>query len=168
MFAKLANFGVAAIPCMFLSFLMAACTDAEKPPATEAAKGLNEKATAAAWEAFNSNKFEAAITNAVLCIEEFRGAATRIQTKLEKEKAVVPNGAVAKEEEKKIHENGLLNDVATCYFIKGRAAEKLKRNEDAKKAYQEAKKYTYARSWDPSGWFWSPAEAAADRLDSLR
>lgn len=165
---KLARLVRSVVPCIFLSVAMSARAQAEKPPAADAPKGLNEKATAAAWEAFNNNKFEPAITNAELCIEEFRGAANRIQAKLEKEKADIPNGPVTEEQKKKIRENGLLNDVATCYFIKGRAAEKLQRKEDAKKAFQQAKKYSYARAWDPAGWFWSPAEAASDRLEELK
>lgn len=72
------------------------------------------------------------------------------------------------QDKQKIFANGLLNDVATCYFIKGKAAEKLVRKDDAKRAYEEAKKLTYARAWDPQGWFWSPSEGASDRLDALR
>jgi tetratricopeptide (TPR) repeat protein len=131
-------------------------------------KSLNERATAAAWVALDGEKFEAAIKSADECIGEFRGAAKRAQEKLEKERAVIPAKPTTEEQKQKIFENGLLNDVATCYFIKGRAAEKLGRKEDAKKAYEEARKLTYARTWDAQGWFWSPAESAADRLDALR
>jgi hypothetical protein len=131
-------------------------------------KPLNEKATSAAWDALNASKYEAAITNANLCIDEFRGQATRLQEKLQNGKADLPTGAVSDDVKKKIFENGLLNDVAACYFIQGKAAEKLGRIDDAKKAYIEAKKLTYARVWDPQGWFWSPAEGAGDRLDALQ
>lgn len=133
-----------------------------------AAKGLNEKATADAWDAFNSGKYLMAITNADKCIEEFRGAALVKQEKLEKEKLDLPTGAVSDEVKKKINENGLLNDVATCYFIKGYSLEKLSRKEDAIKSYQATMKFTYARVWDPQGWFWSPAEAAEGRLAGLK
>jgi tetratricopeptide (TPR) repeat protein len=131
-------------------------------------KPLNEKATAAAWAALNTDKFEAAMQRADECVGEFRGAANRLQEKLENEKADLPTGAVSAQLKAKILANGLLNDVGTCYFIKGQAAEKLGRKEDAVKAYEEARKLTYARTWDPQGWFWSPAEGASDRLASLR
>ena len=141
-----------------------------RPISAEEKKGkpLNERATAAAWMALEAEKFESAIKSADDCIGEFRGAAKRAQEKLEKEKAVIPANPTTEEQKQKIFENGLLNDVATCYFIKGRAAEKLGRKEDAKKAYEEARRLTYARTWDARGWFWSPAEGAADRLDALR
>src|ERR1035441_7005147 len=120
---------------------------------TDKPKPLNEKATAAAWDALNASKYEAAITNANQCIDEFRGQATRLQEKLQNAKAELPTGAVSDDVKKKISENGLLNDVAACYFIQGKAAEKLGRIDDAKKAYTETKKLTYARVWDVQGWF---------------
>jgi hypothetical protein len=68
-----------------------------------------------------------------------------------------------------------VNDVATAYFVKGRAAEYLlkkqknqKYKQIAQEAYQSAMKFTYARCWDPQGWFWSPAEAAGERLPLLK
>ena len=129
----------------------------------------NEKATADAWDAFNAGKYETAITNANLCIDGFRSAATRLQKQLLKEKADLPTGAVSDDVKKKILGNGLLNDVGVCYFIKGKAEEKLGRAKDARKAYTEAKKLTCARVWDPqSGQFWSPAEAAGDGLAALK
>lgn len=51
-------------------------------------KPLNEKATSAAWDALNGEKFEVAIKNADQCIDEFRGAERRSQEKLEKTKLV--------------------------------------------------------------------------------
>jgi hypothetical protein len=131
-------------------------------------KSISEQATADAWDAYNSGKFETAITNADICIDESRGQAIRLQAKLEKEKPELPTGEVSDDVKKKIFANGPLNDVATCYFIKGRSEEKLAKKEDAVKAYEETKKYTYARAWDTKGWFWSPAEAASDRLEGLK
>ncbi len=80
---------------------------------------------------------------------------------------MVPTGAVNDEEKKRIDSHGLLNDVGACYFIKGQAAEKLGRKDEAKQAYGEAKKLTYARVWDPKGWYWSTAEGATERLNAL-
>jgi hypothetical protein len=57
----------------------------------------------------------------------------------------------------------------TRYFIKGKALEQLKQREAAIAAYKAAATLTYARAWDPTGpWFWSPAEAAAERLGESR
>ena len=131
-------------------------------------KPLNEEATTAAWDAFNSGKYEAAITNAAICIDEFRGQANRLEAKLEADKVDLPSGEVSDEVKKKILANGVLNDVATCYFIQGRSVEKLGRKADATRAYELAKKFPHARTWDTKGWFWSPAEAASDRLETLK
>jgi tetratricopeptide (TPR) repeat protein len=124
---------------------------------------LNESLTAAAWDAYKRGKYEEAISNAEKCIEEFRGSALLRQDQLEKEKAVLPTGEVSAEMKKKIFANGLLNDVGTCYYIKGISAQKLGNKAEAMKAFQEAKRFTYARAWDPRQWFWSPAAGAAKR-----
>lgn len=129
---------------------------------------LNVQLTAAAWSAFNKRDFERALNAAEKCIAEFRGSADREQAELQSAKAPLPpKGRVSDAEKNAIFEKGLLNDVATCFFIKGRAAENLGRKEVAREAFSAAIKYTYARCWDPKGWFWSPAEAAADRLAGL-
>jgi hypothetical protein len=138
------------------------------PSPSNLTNSVNEKAISAAWEALASNKFEVAITNANLWINGFHGQATQLQEKLQKEKADYPTGAVSDDVKKKILENGVLNNVAACYFIKGEAAIALGRNEEARKAYAEAKKLTFARIWDPQGWFWSPADAAGDKLSTLK
>lgn len=133
-------------------------------------QALNVELTTAGWTAFNKGDFVGAIANAEKCIGEFRGAADRKQAELEKAKvAPPPTGAVSSDEERKtIFARGLLNDVATCFFIKGRSAENLGRKDQARQAYESASKYTYARCWDPKGWFWSPAEASMDRLATLK
>jgi tetratricopeptide (TPR) repeat protein len=156
---------MAFIACTILAAFGQKNKETETPPTQ---KPLNEQATADAWDAYNSGKYEAAITNARLCIDEFRGAASIMQDKLKKEKANLPTGAVSDDVKRKIQTNGLLNDVATCYFIEGRSAEKLGRKDQAMKAYERARKYTYARTWDTKGWFWSPAEAADGRIEGLR
>jgi hypothetical protein len=130
---------------------------------------LNVELTTAAWDAFNKKDFPRAIANAEKCIGEFRGAADREQDSLEKAGTPLPpTGKVSNDAKALIISRGLLNDVATCYYIKGRSAQELGRRDEAIGAFEAAAKYTYARSWDPQGWFWSPAEAAKDRLTSMK
>lgn len=130
-----------------------------------AAQGLNVELTAAAWNAFNRSEFPVAIANADKCITEFKGAADRDQAELQRSYAALPpTGSVPGDIKTAILNRGLLNDVATCFYIKGRAAEALARREDAREAYRSASTYSYARCWDTKGWFWSPAEASLDRL----
>jgi hypothetical protein len=138
-----------------------------KPNASTPTNSLNEKVITAAWEALAAGKNETAITNANQYIAGFYAQAVKLQEKLQKEKADLPTGAVSDDVKTKILENGVLNNVAACYFIKGEAANNMWRTEDARQAYAEAKKLTFARVWDPQGWFWSPAAAAGDKLSAL-
>lgn len=126
------------------------------------------------WRAFNHKEYQNAIKFADQCIENFGKAADREQEKLDKDKEPLPpTGAVSDAEKDKIFKRGVLNDVAAAYFIKGRSAEYLylekgaeasAYKEMAEKAYEAACRYKHARTWDPQGWFWSPCEAASDRL----
>jgi hypothetical protein len=129
----------------------------------------NARLTKEAWDAFNKGEWRTAIRKAEECIDRFQDQADDQQKQLETDHVTVPNGVVPKEEKEEILRRGPLNDVATCFFIKGQAAEKLGQNGEAKQAYEAAAKYTYARCFDPS-WngFWSPSEAANGRLKRLK
>ena len=62
----------------------------------------------------------------------------------------------------------VMNDVAVCYFIKGEALVRQKKNEEAKKVFKEViEKYPYAVAWDPRGWFWSVKEKSQITLKKL-
>ncbi|MDD4295053.1 MAG: glycoside hydrolase family 2 TIM barrel-domain containing protein [Candidatus Omnitrophica bacterium] len=83
---------------------------------------------------------------------------------------ILQYGELANEESKKltdfppnaeINNYQAMNDVATCYFIKGEAL----RAQDDKPAAKEAfsvivEKYPYAQAFDPRGWYWSIKEKA--------
>lgn len=133
----------------------------------------NVRLTSATWEAYNAEKYDEAIQSAEKCLDDFQPSASKEQQALEESKALMPplgkvGEGVGQEDKEAILKRGVLNDVATCWFLKGRSLEKLGREKEAIEAYQEAKKYTYARTWDPS-WsgFWSPAQAADDRASFL-
>lgn len=131
--------------------------------------GLNIKLTASAWEAFEGGQYNSAIRIADDCIKGFQKKADRQQAELESKNVPIPaTGMVSEAEKEVLADWGLLNDVATCFYIKGQAWEKLGLKEDAIQAYQAVLKYTYARCWNPAGWFWSPAEAAAERISILK
>lgn len=126
--------------------------------------------TNAAWTEFNGERYEQAISNAEKCIDDFLPTAERQHRELiDKGEALPPEGKITdKSIRGKLLARGLVNDVAACWFIKGRSLEKLKKDQKAIAAYCETAKYTYARIYDP-GWdgFWSPAKAAIDRALSL-
>ena len=61
-----------------------------------------------------------------------------------------------------------LNDVATAYFILGKAQLAQGKVDDAKKSFDTViQKFPYAQCWDPKGWFWKVASAASDRLATI-
>lgn len=130
---------------------------------------LDTQLTKQAWDAYNNKDYKSAVSYAEGCIDEFQGGADRKQRELEHETAPVPPiGGVPVSERRVIFERGLLNAVATCFYIKGRSLETLGQKQEAIVAYREVSKYTYARCWDPKiKIFWSPAEAALDRLQLL-
>lgn len=63
----------------------------------------------------------------------------------------------------------IMNNVATCYFIKAEALEDVGKIEEAITILKEViQKYPYAQSFDPRGWYWSikeKAEVTICRLD---
>ena len=126
----------------------------------------NEQLTSDAWAVLNRLDYAVAIQKTEECIDSFELQAIRDQEAL-KDSPMPPVGAVSDEDKAVIQARGVLNDVATCYFIKGQALEKLGRVNQAKEAYQSAKQFPHARTWDPLGFFWSPAQAASDRLAKL-
>jgi hypothetical protein len=130
---------------------------------------LNVRLTTAAWDAYNKKDYRAAIAKTQECIQEFQGSANREQAELKGQSAPVPpTGKVTDADKATIFQRGLLNDVATCFYIQGRSAESLGLLEDAKRSYQQAESYPYARTWDPDGqFFWNPAQSAKDRLSIL-
>jgi hypothetical protein len=129
---------------------------------------LNVILTTAAWDALNDGDYARAITLADSCVAAFGGAAFGDQAQLEGSKVPIPpKGKVSDAQKKDIHTRGPLNDVGTCLFIKGKAYESLRRVDEARKAYLEARGFTYARCWDPQGWFWSPSEAASGQIAAI-
>ena len=133
-----------------------------------------EQTVTDAWTAYNNKNYELAIKYANECIELFSRDAEIIQNNLIANKARVPPvGTVSTSDKTWIFNLGLLNDVATALFIKGRSAEYLYFNNKnlntkykmiAENAYNELKKYQYGRTWDPKGWFWSPYDTAMKRI----
>ena len=115
--------------------------------------------TGKAWDAYNKNNIESVLTYTNKCIELYGEKAKQMQAALT-DYVQGPNEEVFK--------NWALNDVATCYFIQGEAFRKAKKTEEAKAAYQKViNEYKFGQCWDVGGWFWKPAEAAAERLDAI-
>lgn len=131
-----------------------------------------------AWKNYNAGDYAAAIRFADGCIDNFHLQAQRDQEALiAHHEPEPPIGAVSDADKRKIFARGILNDTAGAYFVKAESAKALAKRggpkfrefrEAARVAYESTKKLTYARIWDPQGWFWSPSDAAGDRLVELR
>jgi len=128
----------------------------------------NVRLTFQAWSAFNTQDYGLSIARANACITQYESFAAAEQQQLRaRGLSPPPVGAVPDAVRAEILNRGPLNDVATCWFIKARALEALGETESARRAYTEATRYIHARAWDPRGWFWSPSEAARERLAAL-
>jgi len=128
----------------------------------------NALCTKRAWDFYNASKYDEAVRRAEVCIDDFVVQARRDEKKLQDEKVPLPpTGKVSHEDYLKIIERGVLNDVATSYFIKGRSLEYEGQIEQARRTYQQTREFPHGRCYDPKGWFWSPAQAAEDRLERL-
>ena len=130
---------------------------------------LSERLLEDAWTALAKGDFARAKASAQTCVADFHGAAELQQAELERDHSPTPPiGAPRGEEKEIVLQRGLLNDVATCLYVEGQAAEGLGQATDAKATYTATLRYSFARTWDPKGWFWSPTEAAAGRLQSMK
>jgi hypothetical protein len=138
-------------------------------PSPDAALPKNAQLTTCAWNFFNNGMYLEAIAKAEECIDQFEGQALREQQAFTTSaRPTPPIGKPGSEDEKnETLARGVLNDVATCYFIKGQALEQLNQISAAKEAYKGASRFPDARAWDPAGFFWPPAQAAMDRLAKL-
>lgn len=117
----------------------------------------SETLTRGAWKALEEGKFDAVSAYADRCRELYADKALKQQAELTD---FLPQD--------KAFDAWALNDVGTCCFIEGQALEKQDRHADAAAAYTKVvESYGYAQCWDPKGWFWRPAEAAAQRLKEL-
>ena len=70
-------------------------------------------------------------------------------------------GGNQSQKERKIEKNWLMNDVSTALWAKARSLHKLDEIELAKTSYGRCVYMSCGRTWDPQGWFWSPAKDCA-------
>ncbi len=61
-----------------------------------------------------------------------------------------------------------MNDVGTCYFIRGEFFKYKKDWQKAIESYQTLiDEYPFAQYWDPKGWYWKPAVIAKDEIRKI-
>ncbi len=112
--------------------------------------------TAKAWEANGAGKLDLALTYIGKCVEMYEAEAVKQQASL--------TDFAPKE---KAHDYWALNDVGTCLYIKAQILEKQGKKDEMLATLRKLTQFKFSQCWDTKGWFWHPAEAAADRLKQL-
>ena len=110
-----------------------------------------------AWEALGEGKYANAVKFTEKCAELYEEEARKMQASL----SAKPSSDV-------VNEYWALNDVGTCYFIRGEALMKLRREAEAIAAFKVVRdELHYSQAWDPKGWHWAPADAAYPKIEML-
>ena len=113
--------------------------------------------TTKAWNALGSGDYAAVNAYTGKCIELY-------EAKAKDQQAALTDFAP----KESAFDQWALNDVATCYFIRGKAAVTQGKTAEAKAAFEQViNALGYAQCWDPKGWFWKVAEGAKDQLSVL-
>ena len=137
----------------------------------------HEKWIGEAWDAMGHKNPTQAIGAAEKVIDNYADDAAQQEEELErKQEPPPPIGSLEGNERERIFARGLLNDVATAYWVAGQAYEQMGNFAKACEDYRNAARLQYARTWDPArrafrrwnfgGQFWSPAMRAAGRVRS--
>ena len=110
-----------------------------------------------AWDALGAGEHEVAVRFADACARLDEDEARRQQGSLS-----------AKPSDDDVMKYGVLNNVGTCYFIKGEALAKLDKTAEALSAFKAVvNDFSYAKAWDPQGWYWTVADAANESIAKL-
>ena len=153
-----------------ISLFAVGCAQTPATTAPAAAAGAidfgdytSETLTTKAWLAMDRGEYANAVTYAEKCIEMFEDEAIAMQADVHLKRQT--EDVKRKQTNQEVFDNWALNDVGTSYFIKGEALLKLGREDEAMEAYKVVmNKLYYAKTYDPQGWFWSPAEAASKKV----
>lgn len=152
-------------PCSLRAFVLSAFIGMLSPvmaqdaaPALDFGDFSSAAITNKAWGANEAKNFAAADAYTQKCIEMFKSQA------IEQQKALT----APLTEKEEIFAQWALNDVGTCYFIRGQILEKQGKAKEAIESYKFlVENLPYAQTWDPKGWFWKPANAASERIKAL-
>ena len=112
---------------------------------------------AQSWEALGKKDYDLLDKLVSQCVDKYSAQADKQQASLHN----FPS-------QDKIDTYQILNDVATCLFIRIESMVRQEKKEEAKQACRELiKQYPFAQAWDPRGWYWKIAEKAQATLDKL-
>jgi tetratricopeptide (TPR) repeat protein len=122
--------------------------------------------TRKAFVAFENEDWDEAADYAKKCIKETAIGAASLQDDLTAKDVPVPKAPWTPEVRERIFtEQGVVNNVAACYWILGRISEEHGDGERAKEYYAKAAEFTHGVVWDKRyEGFWSVADEAQGRL----
>jgi hypothetical protein len=131
---------------------------------------LYSQVTLLAWNAQRAGDHALTIAITETCIANYEALAIKTQQGLTEDGVPLPgSGSVTDEERNLIFSYGVLNEVASCYWIRGQVFEELESIDEAKGAYLKIQQFPHARVWDPQGQiFWAPVQNATERLNVLQ
>lgn len=156
-----------------ISVLAVGCA---QTPATEAPGAVagavdfgnysSETLTTNAWRAMDRGDYATAVIYTDKCIELYKEEALKMQADIHLKRQT--EDVKKKQTNQEVFDNWALNDVGTSYFIKGEALVNMGKEKEAVEAYKVVmNQLYYANTYDPQGWFWSPAEAANKKVVTL-
>lgn len=117
----------------------------------------SETLTTKAWRALEEADFAGVELYTKKCLELYEAEAKKQQSQL--------TDFAPKE---RVFDYWALNDVATCYFIRGKAFLDQGKIAEAQEAFRVVvEQYPHAQAWDPQGWFWKVAVGASDKLSTI-
>src|ERR1041384_2996248 len=122
-----------AFKIFILAFIIVFLTDFTPMPVEESIRvalfgppSQNERLTLHAWEAYERRDYLTAISSADKVIDEYAGVAKHQEGELEQGIEPIPTiGNASPWAASKIFSRGLLNDVASCYWILGHSYESI-------------------------------------------
>ena len=113
--------------------------------------------TLKAWEALGKKDYQAVRAYTQKCIDLHQEEARKQQKSLANFPTPDKQSAYA-----------ALNNVATCYFIRGEALMQQNKQPEAKEAFQLIiNNFGFAQYWDPRGWFWKVAEKSQQSIAKI-
>lgn len=113
--------------------------------------------TLKAWEASGEQNYQAVEAYTKKCIELYGDEARRQQRSLSDFPPMKKQSAF-----------DVLNNVATCYFIRAEALLRQGKRQEAREAFQLIiDEYSFAQYWDPRGWYWKVAEKSRQTIEKM-
>jgi len=148
------------VPIILLSVFFASwgfCAFAEDVPAVSSPRASSE-IVRLAWKASNDNK-----------PDELKALVDEMLKNYEAAAKLQAGGLSAFPSRDQVEKYQVMNDVATCLFVRAEALMHQGRNDEAKALFgQVSAQYPWAQSWDPSrGSFWSVKEKAQASIKTM-